>query len=214
MAKRESKAGIRALRLLTLVLTVSYPITLHLTIIQGHTHAAVWILLVISLAHSLLVFSSGRHALAEMLVPAVAMLAVISLFLNDATILFLPPILIASSLLFLFGRTLLPGEEALISQLARRLEGEGDEAVLRYTRKLTWIWCLFFAAMLIESVVLALFAPIEIWSLFTNLINYLLMVGLFLVELLYRAVRFRRLPSPGVIKQLFKRGELQQWGKD
>lgn len=200
--------------MVTLILTISYPIALHLAILNGYTHAAVWILLVISLAHSLLVFSSGRRRLAEILAPAVTMMAVISLFLNDATILYLPPILIATSLLYLFGRTLMPGEEPLISHFARRVEGDRDEAVFRYTRSLTWIWTLFFAAMLIESVVLALFAPIEIWSLFTNLINYLLIGGLFLVELLYRIVRFRRLPSPGLIKQAFKRSELQQWGKD
>lgn len=203
---RKPQVGNKRLRLLTLLLTISYPLALHLSIIQGYTQAAVWILLVISLAHSLLVFSTaGRRRLTEMLAPAVAMLVVISLFLNDATILYLPPILINTGLLYLFGRTLMPGEEPFISQIARRVEGEDDEAVLHYTRGLTWVWSWFFVVMLIESVLLALFAPIEVWSLFTNLINYLLLVGLFLVELLYRVIRFRRLPSLSALKQLFRR---------
>jgi uncharacterized membrane protein len=67
---------------------------------------------------------------------------------------------------------------------------------------------------LIESVVLAIFAPIEIWSLFTNLLNYLMIVGLFLLELVYRIIRFRRLPSPRYLQQAFKRGELIQWRED
>ena len=202
---RISPVGIKKLRVLTLVLTISYPIALHLTILSGYTQAAVWILLIISIVHSLLIFSSGQRRLTELAAPAIAIIAVISLFLNDATVLYLPPILIAGGLLFLFGRTLMPGEEDLISAFAKRVEGESDEAVLNYTRRLTWVWTLFFAAMLIESIVLALFAPIETWSLFTNLINYLLIAGLFLLELLYRVLHFRRLPSLSTLKRVFRR---------
>ncbi len=191
--------------MLTLVLTLSYPISLHLTILQGYTQAAVWLLLILAIAHSLLIIIAGQRRLTELSAPAIAIIAVISLFLNDATVLYLPPILIAGGLLFLFGRTLMPGEEDLISAFAKRVEGESDEVVLKYTRRLTWVWTLFFAAMLIESIVLALFAPIDTWSLFTNLINYLLIAGLFLLELLYRMFHFRRLPSLSTLKQVFRR---------
>ena len=201
---RISPVGIKKLRVLTLVLTVSYPIALHLIILSGHTQAAVWILLIIALLHSLLIFSSGQGRLTELPVPGIAVLAVISLFIDDASILYLPPILIASGLLVIFGRTLQPGEEPLITQFARRVERESDAAVLLYTRRLTWVWTLFFAAMLIESILLALFAPIEVWSLFTNLINYLLIAGLFALELLYRVFHFRRLPSLGSLKRYFR----------
>ncbi len=189
-----------------LLLTVSYPLALHLTIIQGYVQSAVWILFVISLAHTLLVFVSGAgNRLAHILAPVVLIVTAISLIIGDATVLYLPPILIASSLLVLFGRTLLPGEEPLITQFARKLEGEEDETVLNYTRQLTWVWTLFFVAMLIESILLALFAPIVVWSIFTNLINYLLIAGLFVLELVYRMIRFRRLPSANSLRKIFKK---------
>ena len=192
-------------RHLTLALTVGYPIALHWSIVQGNIRTAVWILLLLSLAHSLLALGAGGvQRIAELVAPALATATAISLYLNDASILYLPPILINATLLLLFGRTLLPGQEPLITQFARRVEGEKDEDVLKYTSGLTRIWTLFFILMLIEAIGLALFAPIEIWSLFTNLINYLLMLGLFLIEIVYRVIRFRRLPSPGSLKKIFR----------
>lgn len=195
-------------RLLTILLTVSYPIALHLCILQGELRAAIWLLLVISSVHALLgLITNGPVGFKQMVMPILAVLAAVGLYLDDAAALYIPPILINSMLLVVFGRTLLPGETPLISQFARRVEMTPDKAELRYTAGVTWIWTLFFFAMLIEAILLALYAPIEIWSLFTNLINYFMMAGLFLLELLVRIIRFRRIPSISRLKEIFRHRE-------
>ena len=89
------------------------------------------------------------------------------------------------------ARTLLPGATPLVARVAAIWRGDLDTQVARYTRRVTVAWAIFFAIMAIESAILALFAPTHIWSLFTNCINYLLVLLFFVVE--YQ-LRFHFLP--------------------
>lgn len=115
--------------------------------------------------------------------------------------LYLPPFIIQGSLLWLFASSLQQGKEPLITRIARVVFQQHDEATIRYTRKVTQLWSLFFIALLIETLLLTLFAPLEIWSLFANIVNYLLILLLFSVEFIYRRLRFPQRSSP---QQLFR----------
>jgi len=111
---------------------------------------------------------------------------------KQVNVMYLPPVLINATLLMVFARTLLPGETPLVSRVASLWRGALDDAVARYTRRVTIAWVVFFAVMVAESIVLALFAPVYIWSLFTNFLNYLSVLFFFIVE--YR-LRFQFLPN-------------------
>jgi uncharacterized membrane protein len=104
---------------------------------------------------------------------------------------YLPPIVMNAFFLALFGGSLLPGHEPLITRFARVLMNENDAGTRRYTRQVTTLWTAFFAAQLLANAALALFAPVEVWSLFANLLNYLFIAVLFGAELLYRLVVLR-----------------------
>jgi len=95
----------------------------------------------------------------------------------------------------LFARTLRRGEEPLVSRFARLSRG-GRLApdLVRYTRNLTRAWASFFLLMAVVSATLAVTAPLATWSLFSNLVNYLLVVVFFVVEYLYRRLRYRHHP--------------------
>jgi uncharacterized membrane protein len=97
-------------------------------------------------------------------------------------LMFLPPVLINIALMVLFGRTLLPGATPLVARIASLWRGSLDPAVALYTRRVTIAWTAFFALMVAESAGLALFAPLHIWSLFTNFLNYILVLMFFIVE--------------------------------
>lgn len=183
------------LRRLVFFMTLGYPVALHIAVIHGHTQAAVWMLFVLAVCRSLLVFTSSPYATTHLMAPAVALIALVSLALSDTAALYLPPVLIAAALFQLFAHTLLPGEEPLLCRFARHVDGVEDERRLGYARTLTWFWTFFFAAMLVEAVLLALFAPIEIWSLFTNFINYILIAALLLLQIIYRSFHLGRLPT-------------------
>lgn len=102
------------------------------------------------------------------------------------------PIAVNLLLGLLFGRTLAPGREPLIARFAR-LERGADlpDDLARYSRTLTLMWTVFFAAMAAVSATLAARGSTLAWSLFTNVLNYLLVAIFFVGEYVYRRLRFR-----------------------
>jgi len=84
-------------------------------------------------------------------------------------------------------------------------------ALLAYARRLTLAWSLLFVLLALLNLLLALLAvphgllasaglpppwgvPQAIWSLFANLLNYLIVGMFFVAEFAYRRRRFRDLP--------------------
>ena len=106
------------------------------------------------------------------------------------------------ALLYFFGRTLMPGGEALITRLARRIHGTLPLEMEAYTRKLTIAWCLFFSAQLIMSVLLYRFTSLESWVFFINLLNLPLLALMFIADYVYRLIRFRHYPQPTIMKAI------------
>jgi uncharacterized membrane protein len=89
---------------------------------------------------------------------------------------------IYSSLLLTFGLTLRPKREPLITAMARHMQGELPDEMLRYTRKVTIAWCCFFATQLTLSVTLFCFAPLVVWSAFVNIFDIPLVITMFAAE--------------------------------
>lgn len=94
-------------------------------------------------------------------------------------------------LLWLFGRTLAPGREPLITRIARTVHGGLAPRMESYTRRVTIAWCVFFGGQVIVSAALYALVPLEAWSLFVNVLNVPLLALMFGAEYLYRAARYR-----------------------
>ncbi len=101
-------------------------------------------------------------------------------------------------LLWYFGRTLVHGREPIIARLARRVHGALPPAMERFARRLTVVWCAFFAAQLIASALLFAFAPLSAWSLFINLLNLPSLAFMFVGQLVYRRLRYPDWPRASV----------------
>jgi len=97
---------------------------------------------------------------------------------------------IYTGLLVLFSGTLAEGREALITTIARKVRGALTEEMVAYTRRVTWVWCFFFAGQLVGSLTLFLFAPDTVWSLFINVLDLPLVATMFMLEYAYRLRRF------------------------
>ena len=96
------------------------------------------------------------------------------------------------ALAILFGRTLLNGQQALVTQFALLAHnGQISKAKEAYTRGVTIAWTSFFTAMASISALLFFFAPAAVWSAFANLLSLLLIGLMFAVE---HFVRLRVLP--------------------
>jgi uncharacterized membrane protein len=110
----------------------------------------------------------------------------------------IPHTLAYLGLLTVFGASLLPGRDALITALARHMHAPISDEIAAYTRGLTWAWCIFFAAQLSISLVLFLLAPLSAWSFFVNVLNLPLLVLMFVAEYIFRGFALRDPPRYGV----------------
>jgi uncharacterized membrane protein len=93
---------------------------------------------------------------------------------------------------FGFGRSLLKGRVPLCTRLADKIHGPLSAAELRYTRKVTIAWVVFFLLNMAATGLLFAFAPLRIWSLFVNFLSLPLILLMFGAEY---AVRRRALPQ-------------------
>lgn len=105
---------------------------------------------------------------------------------------YMPPIVVPAALAWVFGRTLLPGRTALITHFAINVMGDDMPGTARYTRGVTFYWTLIFVLLALEALLLGVYASWPVWSLFTNCINYLVVVCAFVAEFALRRVRFGR----------------------
>jgi uncharacterized membrane protein len=93
----------------------------------------------------------------------------------------------------MFGRTLRgPDAEALCSKVSQFVfPGQLDADYYRYTWWVTLAWTLYFGLASLLSVLLFWLAPIEIWSVYANLLTPLIIGAIFAIEF---AIRLRVLP--------------------
>lgn len=99
---------------------------------------------------------------------------------------------INAGLTIFFGMTLFGQNTPLITRFAAIVHEELTPGQIRYTRKVTIAWTLFFLATAVISVGLFLFAPIEAWAFFANALYLPLTILMFAGEYL---IRLRVLPD-------------------
>lgn len=76
-------------------------------------------------------------------------------------------------------------KQTIIERLARLQEPDLPPSGVKYTRKVTAIWCVFF--ILNGSIALyTCFQPLEVWTLYNGFISYVLAGILFFIEWVVR----------------------------
>ena len=137
------------------------------------------------------------------------------LLLGGLPLLYATPVVIHLALCALFAGTLLPGRKPLISAYVELQYDSVSDATYRYTRRVTVAWAVFFGLMAVQSLLLALLAPVEVWSLFVNLLNYIFVAAVFVIEYLVRrrVLRDRQHPSFMRFLRALVRTDFRQWLK-
>ncbi|SEF59994.1 COG4648 family protein [Marinobacterium lutimaris] len=119
------------------------------------------------------------------LVAATLLLAVLSLILPAEQSMKLYPVLMSLAMLLLFGSSLIKGP-TLVERIARLKEPDLPPEGVRYTRQVTRVWTVFFAANATIAMATVLSNDDQLWALYNGLISYLLVGMLMLGELLVR----------------------------
>lgn len=110
---------------------------------------------------------------------------------NNETLLRLYPAATNLGMLLLFGLSL-KFPPSMIERIARLREPELPPDGVRYTQRVTQVWCAFFVANGLFACYTALYASRETWALYNGFIAYLLMGTLLAGEWLVR----RRITPP------------------
>ena len=108
-----------------------------------------------------------------------------AILINNTAALLYYPVLISFSLLMVFSSSLF-FPPPIIERLARLQHPDLPEQGVRYTRKVTQVWSLFFFINGCIALATALWGDFAYWSLYNGLISYLLMALLMGVEYLVR----------------------------
>jgi uncharacterized membrane protein len=98
-----------------------------------------------------------------------------------------------------FGVSLLGGRVALCTQLADKVHGPLTPQEVRYTRRVTAAWAVFFILITAATFGLFLFAPLRIWSLFANFCVLPLIGLMFVAEYAVRRRALPQVPRRGIL---------------
>ena len=195
-----------------ILLGASYPVFAHLAVLSGRPGmiaASIGLLAVLVLFPGL---RSGSAWAWAMLIAAAFGLYEVAKSGQTLLLLFLPPILINGFMAWVFGSTLLHGRTPLIERAIILLHGPSEDVpgkIIAYARQLTLIWATLFVVLGTINFGLAAIArpggilisaglepavtvPLEVWSLFANVLNYAIVAAMFALEYL---VRLRRFPE-------------------
>ena len=85
-------------------------------------------------------------------------------------------------LCWFFLQTLYGGRTPIITTIARTIHPDMPEGVVRYTRNVTVAWAIFFALQVLVSLAIFAIASIETWSLFANVLNWPMVIAMFVAE--------------------------------
>jgi uncharacterized membrane protein len=195
-----------------ILMGASYPLFAHVAVLSGRPAliaASIALLAVIVLFPGL---RNGRPLAWVLLLAAGFGLYEVAKSGQTLLLLFMPPILVNGFMAWVFGNTLRIGRTPLIERAIMVLRGPSERVtgdVAAYARKLTLTWAVLFVSLATINLVLAALAspggillsagldpritiPLDIWSLFANVLNYLIVAAFFAVE--YR-LRLRRFPE-------------------
>lgn len=91
------------------------------------------------------------------------------------------PVLINLALFVWFGWSLVK-PPPVIERLARLSEPDLPDYAVAYTRRVTWVWLLFFLGNGLAAAYTTLFSTLAVWTLYNGLVAYMLIGSLFGIE--------------------------------
>jgi uncharacterized membrane protein len=182
----------KVLAVLNGVLVVGYPVAVYVGLTRFSARGVGLVLLLLLLPGVLLKLRRARRE--DLLAVARLPLSVMALVglaaaLDDARFVLSLPVLINLALLSQFGVSL--RSTPMVERFARMQDPDLSPAQVAYCRRVTQVWCGFFVINAATSAVLALFASVAVWALYTGLIAYVLVGAVATVEYVVRKARFR-----------------------
>ena len=163
------------LRLLNLLTLLAWPLLVWLALTQPRWQGLFW-LLALLFGLRWLVLRRQQQALSHImgwLALAGALLCISSQTLRSQHLLLWYPVAVNLAMLLVFGASLWSAMP-VVERIARLHEPQLPPAAVRYTRRVTQLWCLFFIANGSMALLTCLLGDLRLWTLWNGGVSYLL----------------------------------------
>jgi uncharacterized membrane protein len=174
------------------ILVASYPLAVYFGLLHLRARSVGLLLMALLLPGLVLKFRSARRedllVVVRLPLSVLAVVALAAVF-DDPRFVLAMPVLINLVLLYSFASSL--GGTPMVERFARMQDPQLGPRQAAYCRSVTKVWCAFFVLNAATCAVLALFASVSLWALYTGLIAYLLMGVVGASEYVVRKARFR-----------------------
>lgn len=177
----------KTVQLLTALLLLSWPFLIWFGLAHNSLH---WLLPLMALL-LLVRLRQTRHqsgplrTVTQTIALTGIVLCVASVLLKTHQLLLFYPVVVNGVMLAVFGASLWT-TMPLVERLARLRHPELPEAAVRYTRRVTQVWCVFFIINGCIALFTALHGDMRLWTAWNGMISYLLMGTLMAGEWLVR----------------------------
>lgn len=174
-------------KLLTGLLLLAWPFVIGFGLAHNSLH---WLLPLMALLLLLRLRQTRRktgplRVITQVVAVAGIILCVASLLLKTHQLLLFYPVVVNGVMLAVFGGSLW-STMPLVELLARVSEPDLPEKGVRYTRRVTQVWCVFFIINGSIALFTALYGDMTLWTAWNGMISYLLMGSLMAGEWLVR----------------------------
>lgn len=193
------------IKVISVAAMVAYPLILHFFVVKNAAGPfGIGLALMPIAGYVFWLMRTAKHRVRTALMLAISALLVglawSAKLIDFSAAYYFEHVLFNSLLMALFGSSLLPGREPLISSLARRVHGSLPIEIAAYTVSVTWLWTIYFAATIVISLLLYYFASLTIWSFFANVLGIPLAILVFVGEYFYRINHIRNFPHVSIFK--------------
>lgn len=168
----------RVLIIVAVVITLLFPLALWLGEERVAPSLLAALLLLVVLAR---LPTSGPTAATRYWAGGTILLAILAFWSGDLLPLRFYPVLVNTAFLTVFAYSLIT-PPSMIERFARLRERNFPPAAVGYTRRVTQVWCIFFALNGSVALYTALFASMAQWSFYNGFLAYLLIGILFAGE--------------------------------
>ncbi|WP_033069051.1 hypothetical protein [Thalassospira australica] len=170
-------------RIITIVLAltgIAYPVVVYFGLSVVSPRVILVIAIAVVMLRAIMFFSAHKHGPGA-IASVVALILILAGYASDILALRFYPVIVSATLALIFTLSLFSAMP-LIERFARIQTPDLDDYGVAYTRILTKIWIGFFFINGLIAFWTALYASIEVWTLYNGLISYVLIAVLFFGE--------------------------------
>lgn len=162
------------LKAVVVALTIAYPFAIYFGLQHFSASALLPLLLLLLILRW---FSGNRPGERTVLVAVLAVLVVVGLLWGHRLGLKFYPVLVNVGFLVLFAGSLI-SPPSFVERLARLRDPDLPPQAVSYTRRVTWVWSVFFLVNGSIAAATAVYASEATWALYNGFIAYLLIGAL------------------------------------